>query len=806
MAAMQVMQSSASSNQQQPPSTAPVLEFACLFTHDLRRKQKRWQDGRLKYHTFNKRIMVYDDRGNFIGDTHWREDYDLEEGEEVQLERGGVIVQVADCKGSRDQDLSELIDKRAQEKAERQAAALARRPPPLAAATTPQPTVPHFQLRHQPLHNLIGTPTGHHGRALIPTESPYEMKQKLAVSPQDGSERSAKRRKRGVSPPSKGGYAQSLFGAALTLSSTPSSTPSMQRRPRRVSPAPAETQSQPSSDPSQHDGHSDTAHMFTRPAATSIRRDIRGSTPRAALLAKIAPTPPVQGTVEPQLPSLPRDNELGLDKRRGATSATKQAVSNQKGAIDDVVEIDPSSFKSAKGRGLDKLNTSRNRSRRNIPEDASSVAPSRNEEVESTPLAPRTKKASRNYDLDAKPKPGLEIEAFSGGEGHQSFRQEQLTSDPRTELRIKPRKKRGLLMISDNVDVGPSPSSRIAKDRQNTPKSVKDTTMMNSHDDTSKKRNPTGHNLSSELGSRTPRSSKANDRRVRKPKDVDDGPPPAAIKSSKAQGRITSKDKRTSSSTMEEIEEPEGDISDDNFFVPDANPPPRLARLSRRNVRSKEVIGLVFDEEMNHGSEPLREVNKNQHKKESFSGPLPADPSSVRLAASETNCVDSTTANLGQINTKADFQDHLSAEDRRISEERDAQETTKGRNTGVPHSMTPLDPAQNQSRFASAEMGKKLGKEVYTTETTPVARLPSTKTVANPATRGKKAAKPSDAAGQVPQCPLPPEAAAGNPSGLKKHGNNRQKSTTAPMPGFSRANGGPWSREAYDLFEFTRPA
>ncbi|KAJ4402154.1 hypothetical protein N0V85_005366 [Neurospora sp. IMI 360204] len=78
-------------------STAPVLEFLCLFTHDLKRKQKRWQDGRLKYHTFNRRVMVYDDRGNHVGDMHWRRDWDFDEGEEIELERGGVIVQVAEC-------------------------------------------------------------------------------------------------------------------------------------------------------------------------------------------------------------------------------------------------------------------------------------------------------------------------------------------------------------------------------------------------------------------------------------------------------------------------------------------------------------------------------------------------------------------------------------------------------------------------------------------------------------------------------------------------------------------------------------
>ncbi|SPQ19794.1 3a64c354-4cae-449d-8ad4-99325f8fd276 [Thermothielavioides terrestris] len=73
--------------------SAPVLEFVCLFTHDLRRKQKRWEDGRLKYHTFNKRVMVYDERGNFVGDMHWQRESEFGEGEEFQLERGGAIVQ-----------------------------------------------------------------------------------------------------------------------------------------------------------------------------------------------------------------------------------------------------------------------------------------------------------------------------------------------------------------------------------------------------------------------------------------------------------------------------------------------------------------------------------------------------------------------------------------------------------------------------------------------------------------------------------------------------------------------------------------
>lgn len=217
------------------PSTATVLEFRCLFTHDLRRKQKRWQDGRLKYHTFNSRVMVHDERGNSVGDMHWHGEYDFGEGEEVQLDRGGVIVQVEELVERRETDLTELVDKRLQEKQQRQIQQLARstassavlprslhRPPAIA----PDRAIPP---RHRPLHHVIGTPTGHHGKALVPKESPYEQRQQATESPDD---RAPKRRKYDDAPPSKSGYASALFGQTLTLSATPSSSISAIRRPR----------------------------------------------------------------------------------------------------------------------------------------------------------------------------------------------------------------------------------------------------------------------------------------------------------------------------------------------------------------------------------------------------------------------------------------------------------------------------------------------------------------------------------------------------------------------------------------------
>ena len=93
-------------------NTAPVFRFNCLYTHDLVRKQKRWHDGQLSFHTFNKRVMVYDVLGNFVGDTHWRNEESVQEGDELNLDRGAII-QVAEETGRKEQDLTELFDRRA---------------------------------------------------------------------------------------------------------------------------------------------------------------------------------------------------------------------------------------------------------------------------------------------------------------------------------------------------------------------------------------------------------------------------------------------------------------------------------------------------------------------------------------------------------------------------------------------------------------------------------------------------------------------------------------------------------------------
>ena len=156
-------------------NTAPILEFRCLYTHDLRQKKKRWQDGFLRFHTFNKRVMVYDIERNFIGDSHWREDGAVQDGDELKLDKG-VLIQVGEETGRTEQDLRELLEKirPAQDTSPRNIVR-----PTCDSQGTARSNFPALsQLRPKSLNALLGTPKGAYGRAILPTESPYDDRKK----------------------------------------------------------------------------------------------------------------------------------------------------------------------------------------------------------------------------------------------------------------------------------------------------------------------------------------------------------------------------------------------------------------------------------------------------------------------------------------------------------------------------------------------------------------------------------------------------------------------------------------------------
>lgn len=173
-------------------NTAPVHCFRCLYTYDLRRKAKRWQDGAVRFHTFNKRIMVYDISRNFIGDTHWRDGGVIEDGDELELDKG-VLIQVGEKTESVDQDLTSIFEKRG-----RNHTKLAENHdvssvvPDLPLAGHPALSSP-FQLRPKSLNAILGTPSGSLGRAALLLKSPCELR--LQNEHDMGMQRGAKRRR-----------------------------------------------------------------------------------------------------------------------------------------------------------------------------------------------------------------------------------------------------------------------------------------------------------------------------------------------------------------------------------------------------------------------------------------------------------------------------------------------------------------------------------------------------------------------------------------------------------------------------------
>ena len=170
-------------------NTAPIIEFRCLYTHDLRRKAKRWQDGILRFHTFNKRVMVYDVLRNFIGDSHWREEADVRDGDELRLERG-VLVEVSEEVERVGQNRDELLKKVQARKDNRsQDQDAGNTHTPMVSATTgaqaimlspaqQSSTSSHLsvaKLQPRSLNSLLGISRGQRGRAALPDVSPHDQ-------------------------------------------------------------------------------------------------------------------------------------------------------------------------------------------------------------------------------------------------------------------------------------------------------------------------------------------------------------------------------------------------------------------------------------------------------------------------------------------------------------------------------------------------------------------------------------------------------------------------------------------------------
>lgn len=440
-----------------PPTSAAVLEFICLFSHDLRRKQKRWQDGRLKYHTFNNRVMVYDDRGNFVGDMHWRHDWDLAEGEEVQLERGGVIVQVQELSSRCEQDLSELLAKRAKDKGKRQMQAVARSPAPSALSRTAvRPAMT------RPLHRVIGTPSGHHGRALVPKESPYEQRQQASESPDQPA---AKRRKYDPPAPSKSGYASALFGQTLTLSATPMSSMPAARR-------------QPIEEP---DSSQENEVSTTRPVQEDPKPPLREQSKLSRHFnqpgERQEPIKAAKNLTEKHRNVDDDDKMIGRKDERSLPRKDRTDKSREPNSVDveviDVDNLNTSEIPKSARPAIEKTGTAQQSKIRKKTNTKSTLSSSRHnpdtvsnederiddlpsQDVEDTQTSKTNSIAEKlkNSRTKITKTLGKSALAKSSAKKH-SHHPDATVFSPRdsnvpvTELRIKPRKKRGLMMMSD---------------------------------------------------------------------------------------------------------------------------------------------------------------------------------------------------------------------------------------------------------------------------------------------------------------------------------------------------------------------
>ncbi|KPI36922.1 uncharacterized protein AB675_6055 [Cyphellophora attinorum] len=145
-------------------ATAPVLEFRCTYTREGYKKQPKFHDGFISYHTFNKVIVLYDDTRRVVTNHHYRDDDEVEEGVRLTFDRS-VIVDVAEPAGKTQTDLNQVL---LQRNSPDRRAATAPRLPRVAAAT---------QGRPRSLRDVLGASQGPIGRARLPSQTPFEQRQ-----------------------------------------------------------------------------------------------------------------------------------------------------------------------------------------------------------------------------------------------------------------------------------------------------------------------------------------------------------------------------------------------------------------------------------------------------------------------------------------------------------------------------------------------------------------------------------------------------------------------------------------------------
>lgn len=936
------------------PATATVVEFICLFTHDLKRKQKRWQDGVLKYHTFNKRVMVYDDRSHFIGDAHWQGGGDLEPGDEFELDRGSAIVQVSDCTGQREQDLTELLDKRAKEVEKRRTNVGVRTPGSTAAvAHTPrnEQNAPHFQLRHRPLNDLVGG-APKIGRAVISPHSPYEVRKMTEGSAQQqdsptADARPSKRRRQEESPPSRMGHARALFGTTLTL--TPFSSSISSARSQTV---PDKTITRPGNmstskragllDTSKHtDASSEPQPQSSHP------EELEGCAPRQPAARRVF-------TQRASLRELLAGNEQNLNDDyprlrestpNNASQTSRKARPQSKNAQDNVVsstqDAQQSEQREDTAQNPPRTDSARQKSdsnRRLNPHHSASgnaekgyLCRSREQSTEAnddaflkwlarsegaslmkqTPVAPTDSHPSRpNKSKNGKKAVGrrtaektderIAHEPIHIGEDEQEQSPRNVAQtrprtnapkshwvneantlephgtkrplsvdktptaqegaseppaakEPRTELRIRSRQRRGLLMMAQSKRGGRTalsggslpPSAGTVSDKYIAARpagspvplpeestipheDAKVTDILPTAEDketavlleveapSSDKENNTGPvgksgpAVAIDILDEEPNEdlSSLQDSKDADPQIEDEDstnviyererasltPPrrtnPGRLTRAKAAQVVLSDEEEeiTAAETTSKSDGPDNSdeiSSSDNEPVqkrkpkpkpksqPEKCPGPRITKMSRKSVKSKEILGFnIPAEDLTPPEFSIREVSR------SSVGACENTDKSAETASSRCRDLPQLSRSIAP-----------ATQSQEISPEPPSEDPLQNK--------TPKDEDQLQEDQPRTE------QLLQQPQTKQPMRIP------NPATRGKKAARKQDAAGLPPQALVqfdhlaPSHVGSANPLLKPNLVNNKSQSE---LPGFCKANGGAWSRHAEDLLGMTRPS
>jgi hypothetical protein len=915
--------------------------------------------------------------------------------------------------GRQEQDLSELLDKRARDKEQGQTRAVAR---PSPTGTRPPD---HFQTRHRPLHQVLGTPTGHHGRAVVPTESPFELRQRATEATDSPTDpRAAKRRRCDATPPTKLGYAQSLFGATLSLSAVPISSAPPRRsigstyrgQPGMSSP---QEESMPDAEPVGEDravfgSVSLQANSSGRRAVVAPSRTTVEASGRAKLgnekISKPAAGPVAREFFKAAVP-MPRAGrppamDTGDDHLRSSGSIQPRAGAIGHAMVSRVIEketgmratdaIEPTPERVQQDACMtDNLDLGTSLSQAIVLDDGSNQRPSG--------TANKTAKSARTALTVVGQRPPRLHDSSSGRPKSMEIPEamEDRSNEERTELRLKPRQKRGLLLLSEKRTKTSHPNRRIPRAENESPppvplweptdaaapevdlssgaKPANNEAAVLEDDPFAPSPSPPGE-LRSELNSLAAMPDRPGDledqtggekvslmptdaaadrseyestaavgsrllgpiiddsgnkagsilhpaasprgRRLR-PRGKDSAQPDQksgeptspnrrrgvrslAQEASRAEpARQAPKTKRpedkVSKPSRRKVSEADpGDSG--NEEQPVARVGPRLARLSRKGLKSREVIGFV------PSSPPVSNLANPIKTPPSASGSRTAVDTAAAICVSERGCKDLSVPDKPKppvenfqrsLAPTASTRDALPVVQRHNSLHQDKagdrmadEPNEETRLFSVQPSDDPLDPSKRHDlvpcESSLLPVGKDTNKEtvlsISAAESKSIAALekeraptmnrptsgtpesavamgitaslsqldssptlpvsgkrevegdscvtkgagkllpealppePARPRIVNPATRGRKAALKSDAAGQVPQSILPTEAVPAptrmRPTAMPQpeavaHERPKRKMT---FPGFTSARGGgPWSREAHDLLESVHP-